>query len=417
MSVAMNNKISMKPGFGKKLEVPSFNKQKLSSTKGADSSVFSGKTSLKDSVSQSISTTTLNRTISTNYTQSGSSVFGSRSSTFVPGNHLLGVSDYYRDRNELRNGITTGIGYDPSVGGYRSGKHDLELFTGGLTQRSERRMMQRAGMVDLSRLQESSISESTSNDKKMSLLEKIALGVGGGAVAVGLGVGIAKTIKANKAAKAGNEESDIAKLNAQTAKQTPKTATPKGGSDVKQTKEIQITSSNPDVQALQSAKTSAECNEISTKLTEQNKTIDSTITLNKTALTMAEQGKETATLSLNTATEGISSEKQNIQKQDGTITKLQSQLSTLKSTNGDASAISKLEQQIKEAEASKAQSEANLKKFESQKEQASKDIAQYEQDISNINSDLKSLNAEKAEVDKGLKLAAKKAEELAAKEK
>ena len=193
MSVEMNKRISMKPGFGKKLETPRFNKQSLSSTRGADSSVFShttslNRTSLKESGSKTISTSTLNKSISTSYTNSSSSVFNSKSSNYVPGNHFLGVSDYYRDRNEVRTGITTGIGYDASVGGYRSGKHDLELYTGGLTQRSERRMMQRAGMVDLSKLGQIDNGSSGSGGKKMSWVAKLGLGLLGAGVAVGAGV-------------------------------------------------------------------------------------------------------------------------------------------------------------------------------------------------------------------------------------
>ena len=186
MSVELHNKkISVKPGFGRKLETPTFNKTKTSSAGGADSSVFSNtttlnRTSLKDSASQSISTSTLNKSLSTSYTSSSSSVFKSRSANFVPGNHFLGVSDYVRDRNDVRTGITTGIGYDASVGGYRSGKHDLELFTGGLTQASERRMMQRAGMVDLSKLGQINFggSNNSGSSGKTSWLAKLGIGLG-----------------------------------------------------------------------------------------------------------------------------------------------------------------------------------------------------------------------------------------------
>lgn len=211
MSVEMNNKISMKPGFGKKLQTPTFNKPSFSSTRGADSSVFSKTNSLKSSVSQNISTTSLNRSFSAGYANSGSSVFGHRSANFVPGNHFLGVNDYYHNRNDLRNGINTNsIGYDPQTKGYRSGKHDLELMTGGWTQRSERRAFQRMGMVDLSTLQEPSNS---GGKKKMSLLAKIGIGLGVGALAVGGGFAIANLIKKNKAEKSQDNESDMAKLN------------------------------------------------------------------------------------------------------------------------------------------------------------------------------------------------------------
>lgn len=224
MAVDLNNKISMKPGFGKKLENPTFNKQKLSFSRGADSSVFNNstslnRTSLKDSVSKNISTTSLNRSFSTGYASSNSSVFGQRSANFRPGTHFMGVSDYTRDRSDVRTGInTSGIGYDPETKGYRSGKHDLELMTGGWTQRSERRAMQRMGMVDLSTLQETSNSGS---GKKMSLLGKIGLGIAGGALAVGAGIGIAKLIKNNKAEK---QESDMAKLNKLSENNTKKSA-------------------------------------------------------------------------------------------------------------------------------------------------------------------------------------------------
>lgn len=424
MSVEMNKRISMKPGFGKKLETPRFNKQSLSSTRGADSSVFSNttslnKTSLKESVSKTISTSTLNKSISTSYTNSSSSVFNSKSSNYVPGNHFLGVSDYYRDRNEVRTGITTGIGYDASVGGYRSGKHDLELYTGGLTQRSERRMMQRAGMVDLSKLGQIDNGSSGSGGKKMSWVAKLGLGLLGAGVAVGGGFAIADIIKNNKAKKAEKtKESDIAKLNKQQQKQDVKSAKVETN-EVKGAQNTNTTpvSNNPTVQSLQSAKTSDECKQISAQLTEQQQTVNDTIQLNQNNLTKATEGKEKAQNSLDVATQGISTEKQNIQRQEGTITKLQSQLSQLDPKAENYTEMkAQLESQIQEAEKAKQTSETNLKNFEQQKESAQNSITQFNNEISSINSDLSSLNAEKAEIDKGIADANKKAEELSAKE-
>ena len=422
MSVELHNKkISVKPGFGRKLETPTFNKTKTSSAGGADSSVFSNtttlnRTSLKDSASQSISTSTLNKSLSTSYTSSSSSVFKSRSANFVPGNHFLGVSDYVRDRNDVRTGITTGIGYDASVGGYRSGKHDLELFTGGLTQASERRMMQRVGMVDLSKLGQINFggSNNSGSSGKTSWLAKLGIGLGIAGVAVGGGVAIANLVKTNKAKKAAKNEDNISKLN--NTNSTPKSEPVKTKDNTEEIKGIQ-TSTNPTVQSLQSVKTSQECKNIVSQLTEQQQTVNNTIELNKNNLAEATKGKESAQTSLDTATQGISTEKQNIQKQEGTITKLQSQLSQLDPNSENYSEMkAQLEQQIKEAETAKADSETNLKNYEQQRDNAQNSISQFDREISSINTDLSSLNAEKTEIDKGIEYANKKADELSAKE-
>lgn len=205
MDVSLNKQIATKAGLGKKLQVPTFNKQTLSSTKGAQSSVFNGNTtSLKASVSANISNTTLNRTYSSNV-GANSSVFGQRGANWRPGTHFMGVSDFYHDRSDLRNGInTSGIGYDPQTKGYRSGQHDLELMTGGWTQRSERRAMQRMGMVDLSSTQESGSSGNKS------WLKTLGIGLVGAGVGVGGFLAVKNLLNKNKAK---TPESDMAQLN------------------------------------------------------------------------------------------------------------------------------------------------------------------------------------------------------------
>ena len=135
----------------------------------------------------------------------------------------------------------------------------------------------------------------------------------------------------------------------------------------------------------------------------KQQTINDSIATNTELLATAQQGKETATASINTAN-------QNIQRQEGMITKLSSQLSAAKSAKEpNTKLIADLENKIKEAEQSKANSEATLKS-------AKADLAKCEQEISDINSDLKSLNAEKADVASGKTAADKKAAELEKKE-
>lgn len=206
MDVSLNKQIATKAGLGKKLQVPTFNKPTLSSTKGTQSSVFNDNTnSLKASVSRNISTTSLNRSYSSNI-GANASVFGQRGSNWRPGTHFMGVSDFYHNRNDLRNGInTTGIGYDTQTKGYRSGQHDLELMTGGWTQRSERRAMQRMGMVDLSNIQDSGSSKG-----KGSWLKTLGIGLVGAGVGVGGFFAIKSLLGKNKAQ---NTETDMAQLN------------------------------------------------------------------------------------------------------------------------------------------------------------------------------------------------------------
>lgn len=314
MSVEMNNKISMKPGFGKKLSNPTFNKQSLSSTRGADSSVFNNstslnRTSLKQSVGQSISTTSLNRSFSTGYANSGSSVFGQRSANFRPGTHFLGVSDFSFPRNDVRTGINaTGIGYDSATKGYRSGQHDLELMTGGWTQRSERRAFQRMGMVDLNTLQEPS---SSGGKKKMSLLAKIGIGLGVAGLGVGAYFGIKGLMNKNKSEKSETGQSDMAKLN-ELAQQNKNSGSPEvnGNSSQSVTLNSQTTSSNtgktefnepglnddPYYQAFQQQEA---------ELTAQSQTIDSNISSMQSKITQSRNNESMARMAFDAANEYV----------------------------------------------------------------------------------------------------------------
>lgn len=242
MSVDFNSKIAMKPGFGKKLENPTFAKQSLSSTKSADSSVFNKTTSLKSSASQSLATTTLNRSYSAGQA-SGVSIFGQKSANWQPGNHFMGVSDFYRDRHDVRNGInTTGIGYDSQTKGYRSGKHDMELMTGGWTQRSEDRAYKRMGMVDLTELQDTSEG---SGKKKMSLLAKIGIGLG---AAAAIGGGIYALSKIGKKENDKKSEGETNELNNLAQNNPEKTVeqndTPQTETDPVQELQSQISETN-----------------------------------------------------------------------------------------------------------------------------------------------------------------------------
>lgn len=384
-------------GFGVKPNNPTFNRKSssVSLNNNNDRGVFATSTSsLKSTASQNVTTTRLNNAFSSGLA-SNSSIYSQRGANYVSGYRFNNSANYVHDRNGIATGInTTSIGY--ANGGFRSGKNDLTLMT-GLTQPMERRLMQRAGMVDLSALQQSG------NSGKSSFWNKLAAGIGIAAGVGAVGAGVAAIIKNSKSSKSKDSSSDIAKLNAQ---QQAKSAKPseKGGKTTSiQNEAPSFTVGSASQQKVQSAKTSAECKEISADLDNKQQTINDSIATNTELLATAQQGKETATASINTAN-------QNIQKQEGTITKLRSQLAAAKSAKEpDAKQIADLENQIKEAEQSKANSEATLKS-------AKADLAKCEQEISDINSDLKSLNAEKADVASGKTAADKKAAELEKKE-
>ena len=384
-------------GFGAKPNNPTFNKKSssVSLNNNNDRGVFATSTSsLKSTASQNVTTTRLNNAFSSGLASS-SSIYSQRGANFVSGYRFNNSANYVHDRNGTATGInTTSIGY--ANGGFRSGKNDLTLMT-GLTQPMERRLMQRAGMVDLSALQQSG------NSGKSSFLNKLAAGLGLAAGVGAIGAGVVAIIKNNKSSKSKDTSSDIAKLNAQQQAKSAKPSEKGGKTNSVQSEVPSFTVGSASQQKVQSAKTSAECKEISADLDNKQQTINDSIATNTELLATAQQGKETATASINTAN-------QNIQKQEGMITKLSSQLSAAKSAKEpDAKLIASLENQIKEAEQSKNKSEATLKS-------AKADLAKCEQEISDINSDLKSLNAEKADVASGKTAADKKAVELEKKE-
>lgn len=383
-------------GFGVKPNNPTFNKKSssVSLNNNNDRGVFATSTSsLKSTASQNVTTTRLNNAFSSGLASS-SSIYSQRGANFVSGYRFNNSANYVHDRNGTATGInTTSIGY--ANGGFRSGKNDLTLMT-GLTQPMERRLMQRAGMVDLSALQQSG------NSGKSSFLNKLAAGLGLAAGVGAIGAGVVAIIKNNKSSKS-DTSSDIAKLNAQQQAKSAKPSENGGKTTSIQSEAPSFTVGSASQQKVQSAKTSTECKEISADLDNKQQTINDSIATNTELLATAQQGKETATASINTAN-------QNIQKQEGMITKLSSQLSAAKSAKEpDAKLIANLENQIKKAEQSKNESEATLKS-------AKADLAKCEQEISDINSDLKSLNAEKADVASGKTAADKKAVELEKKE-
>lgn len=384
-------------GFGAKPNNPTFNKKSssVSLNNNNDRGVFATSTSsLKSTASQNVTTTRLNNAFSSGLA-SNSSIYSQRGANYVSGYRFNNSANYVHDRNGIATGInTTSIGY--ANGGFRSGKNDLTLMT-GLTQPMERRLMQRAGMVDLSALQQSG------NSGKSSFLNKLAAGLGLAAGVGAIGAGVVAIIKNNKSSKSKDTSSDIAKLNAQQQAKSAKPSENGGKTTSIQSEAPSFTVGSASQQKVQSAKTSTECKEISADLDNKQQTINDSIATNTELLATAQQGKETATASINTAN-------QNIQQQESTITKLRSQLAAAKSAKEpDAKQIAALENQIKEAEQSKANSEATLKS-------AKADLAKCEQEISDINSDLKSLNAEKADVASGKTAADKKAAELEKKE-
>lgn len=384
-------------GFGVKPNNPTFNKKSssVSLNNNNDRGVFATSTSsLKSTASQNVTTTRLNNAFSSGLA-SNSSIYSQRGANYVSGYRFNNSANYVHDRNGIATGInTTSIGY--ANGGFRSGKNDLTLMT-GLTQPMERRLLQRAGMVDLSALQQSG------NSGKSSFWNKLAAGIGIAAGVGAVGAGVAAIIKNSKSSKSKDSSSDIAKLNAQQQAKSAKPSENGGKTTSIQNEVPSFTVGSASQQKVQSAKTSTECKEISADLDNKQQTINDSIATNTELLATAQQGKETATASINTAN-------QNILKQEGMITKLSSQLSAAKSAKEpDTKLIADLENQIKEAEQSKNESVETLKS-------AKADLAKCEQEISDINSDLKSLNAEKADVASGKTAADKKAAELEKKE-
>lgn len=384
-------------GFGVKPNNPTFNKKSssVSLNNNNDRGVFATSTSsLKSTASQNVTTTRLNNAFSSGLA-SNSSIYSQRGANYVSGYRFNNSANYVHDRNGIATGInTTSIGY--ANGGFRSGKNDLTLMT-GLTQPMERRLLQRAGMVDLSALQQSG------NSGKSSFWNKLAAGIGIAAGVGAVGAGVAAIIKNSKSSKSKDSSSDIAKLNAQQQAKSAKPSENGGKTTSIQSEVPSFTVGSASQQKVQSAKTSTECKEISADLDNKQQTINDSIATNTELLATAQQGKETATASINTAN-------QNILKQEGMITKLSSQLSAAKSAKEpDTKLIADLENQIKEAEQSKNESVETLKS-------AKADLAKCEQEISDINSDLKSLNAEKADVASGKTAADKKAAELEKKE-
>lgn len=384
-------------GFGVKPNNPTFNKKSssVSLNNNNDRGVFATSTSsLKSTASQNVTTTRLNNAFSSGLA-SNSSIYSQRGANYVSGYRFNNSANYVHDRNGIATGInTTSIGY--ANGGFRSGKNDLTLMT-GLTQPMERRLLQRAGMVDLSALQQSG------NSGKSSFWNKLAAGIGLAAGVGAIGAGVAAIIKNSKSSKSKDSSSDIAKLNAQQQAKSAKPSENGGKTTSIQSEAPSFTVGSASQQKVQSAKTSTECKEISADLDNKQQTINDSIATNTELLATAQQGKETATASINTAN-------QNIQQQESTITKLRSQLAQLRANpNNNGDSLASIQQQIKEAEQSKNESEATLKS-------AKADLAKCEQEISDINSDLKSLNAEKADVASGKTAADKKAAELEKKE-
>lgn len=384
-------------GFGVKPNNPTFNRKSssVSLNNNNDRGVFATSTSsLKSTASQNVTTTRLNNAFSSGLA-SNSSIYSQRGANYVSGYRFNNSANYVHDRNGIATGInTTSIGY--ANGGFRSGKNDLTLMT-GLTQPMERRLLQRAGMVDLSALQQSG------NSGKSSFWNKLAAGIGIAAGVGAVGAGVAAIIKNSKSSKSKDSSSDIAKLNAQQQAKSAKPSENGGKTNSVQSEVPSFTVGSTSQQKVQSAKTSTECKKISADLDSKQQTIHASIEKNREALATAQQGQGTASATMYTAN-------LNIQRQKGMITKLSSQLSAAKSAKKpDAKQIADLENQIKEAEQSKANSEAQFK-------EAKANLEKFNQEVNDISADLKSLNAEKADVASGKTAADKKAAELEKKE-
>ena len=384
-------------GFGVKPNNPTFNRKSssVSLNNNNDRGVFATSTSsLKSTASQNVTTTRLNNAFSSGLA-SNSSIYSQRGANYVSGYRFNNSANYVHDRNGIATGInTTSIGY--ANGGFRSGKNDLTLMT-GLTQPMERRLLQRAGMVDLSALQQSG------NSGKSSFWNKLAAGIGIAAGVGAVGAGVAAIIKNSKSSKSKDSSSDIAKLNAQQQTKSAKPSENGGKTTSIQSEVPSFTVGSASQQKVQSAKTSTECKKISADLDSKQQTIHASIEKNREALATAQQGQGTASATMYTAN-------LNIQRQKGMITKLSSQLSAAKSAKKpDAKQIADLENQIKEAEQSKANSEAQFK-------EAKANLEKFNQEVNDISADLKSLNAEKADVASGKTAADKKAAELEKKE-
>lgn len=121
MNVALN-KASVRPGFGKAPERPSFDKKSLANTKTSTSTATVSP--LKQAATQSVSTATLSNTCRT---RAGSSY------NFTPGTHVLGVNDFVRDRTR-----TAAHGEFAALGGQYQLESDMAM-----TGRATRRLLNR----------------------------------------------------------------------------------------------------------------------------------------------------------------------------------------------------------------------------------------------------------------------------------
>ena len=264
-------------GFGVKPNNPTFNRKSssVSLNNNNDRGVFATSTSsLKSIASQNVTTTRLNNAFSSGLA-SNSSIYSQRGANYVSGYRFNNSANYVHDRNGIATGInTTSIGY--ANGGFRSGKNDLTLLT-GLTQPMERRLKQRAGMVDLTTLQ---YQNDGSIGKKSSFWNKLAAGFGIGVGVGAVGAGVAAIIKNSKSSKSKDSSSDIAKLNAQQQAKSAKPSENGGKTTSIQSEVPSFTVGSASQQKVQSAKTSAECKEISADLDNKQLTIQSQQTRN-----------------------------------------------------------------------------------------------------------------------------------------
>ena len=337
MTSSVTNRTAVRPGFGKIPDRPSFDKKSLAAKKTGSSGTAVSTSTLKNSATQGVATATKSTVFQTR-------AKGQTSGPFVAGTHNMGVNDFYRNRTN-----TTPHGFYAAQGG----KFQLESDM-GMTRRATNRLLDKAYGNQQAQIQYLNQMSGCSHTHKMSTRDFIS-----GLVTMFTGLVTEFGGKSDKT-------------------QTAKT----------------VISSNPDVAAMQNAKTSEELStaistaqgklsNIGTSLTsaqdELKKLKDGLGELKQNATNTAQALKDNKTQ----ISQKQSEVQNNINRESASkmaMSAAQAQVDMLKSQLSSASPIAKAG-----IEASLRQAEEQLKLKTEQYEQAVKDRAASQEQLQELN--------------------------------
>ena len=337
MTSSVTNRTAVRPGFGKIPDRPSFDKKSLAAKKTGSSGTAVSTSTLKNSATQGVATATKSTVFQTR-------AKGQTSGPFVAGTHNMGVNDFYRNRTN-----TTPHGFYAAQGG----KFQLESDM-GMTRRATNRLLDNAYGNQQAQIQYLNQMSGCSHTHKMSTRDFIS-----GLVTMFTGLVTEFGGKSDKT-------------------QTAKT----------------VISSNPDVAAMQNAKTSEELStaistaqgklsNIGTSLTsaqdELKKLKDGLGELKQNATNTAQALKDNKTQ----ISQKQSEVQNNINRESASkmaMSAAQAQVDMLKSQLSSASPIAKAG-----IEASLRQAEEQLKLKTEQYEQAVKDRAASQEQLQELN--------------------------------